>query len=145
MKTYSPRKLPQNYHPLNHTTMPSNSRTHSYSNGPKPTCSTPLNIKPAKSLSKNTSKQEKSLLQKLPRPHPSSLSRRRKLGNYVPTKTISTSIAISSRMPIPFPSSLTLSTNYKDCQSSLNSMYNRDTIISSSNWRTDGRPSSPPH
>ena len=60
MRTCFPRKPPPNYHPLDHMTMPLNSKTHSFSNRPRLTCSIPLNIKLAKSLLKNTSRQGKS-------------------------------------------------------------------------------------
>ena len=139
------RKPPPNYHPLNHTTMPSNSRTCSYPNEPRLTCSIPSNIKPAKSSLKNISRQGKSPLQNLPKLHHSSLSKRRKLGNYVPAKIIGASIAILSRMPTPFPLSPTLLTNYEDHQLLPNSTYDRNTITFSSNQRTNESPPSPPH
>ena len=145
MKTYSLRKPPQDYHPPDHMTMPSNSRTHSYPNEPWLTCSTPSNIKPARNSLKNTSRQEKSPSRNPPKQCHSSLLKRRKLGSYVPAKTISTSIAIPSRIPIPSPSSLTSSTNYKNHRSSPNSMYDGGIIMSSSNRKTDGRLPSPPH
>ena len=79
------------------------------------------------------------------RPHCSSSSKRRKLGNYAPAKTTSISTAILSRTLIPSPLSLTLSTNYEDHQSSPSSIYSGDITISSSNWRTARRQPSPPH
>ena len=145
MKTYSLKKTPQDCCPLNHTTMPSSSRTCSYPNEPRLTHSTPSNIKPAKSSLKNFSRQGKSPFQNPPKQHPSSLSRRRKQGNYDPVKTTSTSIAIPSRMSTSFPSSLTSSTNYEDCWFSPNLMYNGDITTSSSNPKTDGGPPLPPH
>ena len=145
MKMYSLRKSPQNYHPLDHTTMPSNSRTHSYLKKPRLTHSTPSNIKPARNLLKNTSRQEKSSPWNFPKLRDFSLSKRWKLGNYDPAKIISTSIAIQSRMPIPSPLSLILLTNYENCWSSPTLTYNRNTIMSSSNQKTNERLPSPPH
>ena len=145
MKMYSLRKPLQGYHLLNHMTMPLNSRTHSYHNEPRLTHLTPSNIKPARSSSKNTSRQRKSPPQNLLKQCPSSLSIGRKLGNYNPAKTTSTSIATQSTMPIPFPSSPTSLTNYEDRQFSSNSTYNGNITMSSSNLKTNGRLPSPPH
>ena len=139
MRTCFPRKPPPNYHPLDHMTMPLNSKTHSFSNRPRLTCSIPLNIKLAKSFWRTP--QDKENLSRL---HHSSLLKRRKPENYAPAKIIGTSIAIPSRMPTPFPLSPTLLTNYEDHWSSPNSMYNRGTITSSSSQRTDRRLPSPP-
>ena len=58
MWIYSLRKSPWNYHPPDLTITPLNSRACSYSNKPRLTHWTPLNIKPTKSLSKNTLRQE---------------------------------------------------------------------------------------
>ena len=74
------RKPPSNYHPLDHMTMPLNSRTHSCLNGPKLTHSILLNTKPAKSSSKNTSRQGKSPLQNLSKPHHFFFVKKKKAG-----------------------------------------------------------------
>ena len=142
---YSLRKPLQGYHLLNHMTMPLNSRTHSYPNEPRLTRLTPSNIKPARSSSKNTSRQRKSPPQNPLKQCPSSLSMGRKLVNYNPAKTTSTSIATQSTMSIPFPSSPTSLTNYEDRQFSSNSTYNGNITMSSSNLKTNGRLPSPPH
>ena len=128
--THSSKHDYLNYHPLDHMTMSSNSRACLCPNRPRLTHSIPLNIKPAKNLLKNTSRQGKSPLQNLPRPCHSSLSKRRKLESYIPAKIISTSVAIPSRMPTPFSLSPSSLTNYKDCRSSPNSMYDGGTIMS---------------
>ena len=117
-------------------TMPSNSRTCSSPNEPRSTHSTPSNTRPTKSSSKNTSKLVEFPLSSPPKQCCFALLGKWKLGNYTPAKTISTSIAIWSRMPIPSPSSLTLSTNSKDHQSSSNSTYDGNTTMFSSNQRT---------
>ena len=93
MRTCFLRKPPPNYHPLDHKTTLLNSRTCLCLNERRLTHSIPSNIKLAKSLLKNISRQGKSPLQNLPRLHQSFSSKRRKLGNYAPAKTTSISIA----------------------------------------------------
>ena len=146
MWMYSPRKLPWNYHPPNLITMPLNSRTSSYPNKPRLTHWTLLNIKPTKSSLGNISRQGRFSLPNPLKQHCSSSSKRRKLGNYAPAKTIGISIAIPSRMPTyPLPSSPTLSTNYEDCRFSSSSTYDEDITTSSLNQRIIGRWPSPSH
>ena len=133
IQTYCPRKPSWNYHPSDAMITPSNSRTCSYLNEPRLIHRTSLNIKPARSSSKNTSRQERFPLQNPLKLHHSSLSKTKKLGNYAPVKTTSISIAIPSRMPISSPSSPTLLTNYEDCWSLPNLTCDGGITMSSSN------------
>ena len=143
MWTYSPRKHPWNYHPPNHMTTSSNSKNCLSSNEPRPILSILLNTRPARSPSKNTSRLAGFPLSNSSKQYCS--SRRRKLGNYDPTKITSISTATWSRMSILSPLFLTLLINSEDCQSLSNSTYDGDITISSSNQRTVGRPPSPHH
>ena len=141
---YSLKKPPWNYHPPDLMITLSNSKTCLCPNDPRLTHSTPSNIKPARSVLMNISRQGRFSLPNPPKQHHFSLSKRKKLGNYAPAKTISISIAIQSRMPIPSPSSPISLTNYKNHWSSPNLMYDGGTTMSSSSRRTIGRQPSPP-
>ena len=142
---YSPRKLPWNYHPPDHMTTSLNSRTGSSPNKPKPIHSTPLNTKSAKNSLKNISRLEEFPLPNLPKQHCSSLSRRRKSGNYTPAKTTGISTATQSRMPILSPLSLTSSISSENHWFLQNSMHYRGITMSSSNQKTNKKLPSPPH